>query len=123
MMAIFVTIQIYDIIKVVGVNLVKREVTITKIGTTLNPFINLVENQMCLQSVTKHFDQLSSINGGLPHWTQQGYSVPQINIYCRTSSLCIAVWHFLQGLPNWPMVALPPGPQGCLTQERRLVLY
>ena len=30
---------------------------------------------------------------------------------------------FLKGLPNWPGVALPPGPQGCLTQERRLVLY
>ena len=35
----------------------------------------------------------------------------------------LTVWHFLKGLPNWPMVALPPGPQGCLTQERRLVLY
>ena len=35
----------------------------------------------------------------------------------------LTVWHFLKGLPNWPMVALPPGPQDCLTQERRLVLY
>ena len=33
---------------------------------------------------------------------------------------CLA--HF-QGLPSWPMVALPPGPQDSLTQEKRLVLY
>ena len=46
---------------------------------------------------------------------------PEVSFLTETNFL--TVWHFLKGLPNWPMVALPPGPQGCLTQERRLVLY
>ena len=35
----------------------------------------------------------------------------------------LTVWHFLKGLPNWPMVALPLGPNVLLNPREETVLY